>query len=408
MSSENEREARTDEDLEGDAPEESGGAPEESSGPEPGAPRNRAERRAVAKAARRGRQAVLADPNASADQGGEVSLDPNSNLLAPTTSMGGSPTALGDAVPGTKRPRVPPRTMSKGTGDVEGVPDWARRIGEQFEQKRQTVVVGVLVALAAFGGVYGWQTMRARKAAAASDALVSALEAFAAVPQSGEGAEPPRHGPTFSSDAERLRESTTRFRRVGERAADSKVAPLARLGLASTLYLQGRYDEARPLFESLLGVDLAGMETQALEGLGFTLESQGNLDGALARFRELQSVQDGAFRDQAQFYQARVHVRKNELERAKELLRQVVERIGRAAASDPTVSASLGLRDQAFSLLREIAPTDPIILQHDRENAVGRPEAHEGEGSPAGLPAGLPPELLRQIQEQMRRTKRGG
>lgn len=106
------------------------------------------------------------------------------------------------------------------------------------------------------------------------------------------------------------------------------------------------------------GGDVAGLEAQALEGLGFTLESQGQLDAALTRFRELQDVQDGAFRDQAQFYQARVYVRKNEPERAKELLRQIVERIGRAAASDPTVTASLGLRDQAFTLLREVAPTD--------------------------------------------------
>lgn len=406
MSSENEREDRTDEDLEGDAPAEATDTSEASSAPEPETPRNRAERRAVAKAARRGRQAVLADGAATSEA--DASLDPNSNLIAPTTSMGGSPVALPDA-PGPKRPRVPPRTMSKGTGDVEGVPDWARRMGETFAQKRQTVIVGVLAALAVFGGVYGVQTMRARKAAEASDALVSALDAFAAVPQSGEGAEPPRHGPTFASDDDRLRETSTRFRRVGERNGDARVAPLARLGLASTLYLQGRYDEARPLFQSLLGADLAGMEAQALEGLGFTLESQGDLDGALARFRELQSVQDGAFRDQAQFYQARVYVRKNDPEHAKELLRQIVERIGRAAASDPTVTASLNLRDQAMTLLREVAPTDPIILQHDRESAVGRPEAHEGEGSnPTGLPAGLPPELLRQIQEQMRRTKRGG
>lgn len=406
MSSENEREDRTDEDLDGDSPSEATDASETSSAPEPGAPRNRAERRAVAKAARRGRQAVLADADAST--AGEASLDPNSDLIAPTTSMGGSPTALAEGV-GPKRPRVPPRTMSKGTGDVEGVPEWARRFGDAFAQKRQTFIAGILVALAAFGGVYGWQTMRARKAADASDSLIQALDAFAAIPQSGEGAEPPRHGPTFATDEDRLRETSTRFRRVTERHGDSRVAPLARLGLASTLYLQGRYDEARPIFQSLLGVDVAGLEAQALEGLGFTLESQGQLDAALTRFRELQDVQDGAFRDQAQFYQARVYVRKNEPERAKELLRQIVERIGRAAASDPTVTASLGLRDQAFTLLREVAPTDPIILQHDRESAVGRPEAHEGEGhNPTGLPAGLPPELLRQIQEQMRRTKRGG
>lgn len=408
MSSENDREERTDDDLDGDEAAAAASAPEEAAAPDPATPRNRAERRAVAKAARRGRQAVLADGAAQADAGEQL-LDPEGNLLAPTTSMGGNPISIPDA-PGPKRPRVPPRTMSKGTGDVEGVPEWARRFGDTFSQKRGAIVTGVLVALTVFGGVYGFQAFRAKKAAGASDALVQALDAFAAPAQRGEGAEPPRFGPSFASDDERLRETSTRFRRVTDQHGDARVAPLARLGLASTLYLQGRYDEARPIFQSLLGRDVAGLEAQALEGLGFTLESQNDLDGALQRFRELQAIEDGAYRDQAQFYQARVFVRRNDSERAKELLRQVVERIGRAAAADPAAVASMSLRDQAFAMLREVAPTDPLVLQRDRDNAPGPGgDAHEGEGAtPGGLPAGLPPELLRQLREQMRRTKQGG
>jgi tetratricopeptide (TPR) repeat protein len=249
--------------------------------------------------------------------------------------------------------------------------------------------------------------MRTRKAAEAGEALTQALDAFSATAQRTDGAAAPRFGPTFGTDDERLREAATRFRRAGERFPDARVAPMAQLGQATTLYLQGRYAEARPIYQGLLGKDLAGLEAQALEGLGFTLESLNDLDGALQRFRELQALQDGAYRDQAQFYQARVFVRRNEPDRAKELLRQIVERIGTAAAADPTAVASLSLRDQAFALLREVAPTDPLILQRDRERAVGRPEGdnHEGEGGGAG---GIPPELLRQLQERMRRTKQGG
>jgi tetratricopeptide (TPR) repeat protein len=404
VSSENERDLQAD-DGEGEGEE---GAPVAASEPaalDRSAPRNRAERRAVAKAARRGQQPVLADAAAAADDA--PTLDPDANLVAPTTSMGGNPVAIPDMGVGQKRPKVPPRTMSKGTGDVEGVPDWVRRAGEGFSARRNTVVTGVLLFCAVVGGVWAVQAMRTRKAAEAGEALTQALDAFSATAQRTDGAEAPRFGPTFGTDDERLREAATRFRRAGERFPDARVAPMAQLGQATTLYLQGRYAEARPIYQGLLGKDLAGLEAQALEGLGFTLESLNDLDGALQRFRELQALQDGAYRDQAQFYQARVFVRRNEPDRAKELLRQIVERIGTAAAADPSAVASLSLRDQAFALLREVAPTDPLILQRDRERAVGRPEGdnHEGEGGGTG---GIPPELLRQLQERMRRTKQGG
>lgn len=404
MSSENEREAQAD-DGEGEHEGTAASAAGEPSAAEPSAPRNRAERRAVAKAARRGRQAVLAADGATV--GNEDGLDPETNLIAPTTSIGGGPVAIPEVTVGPKRPKVPPRTMSKGTGDVDGVPEWVRRAGEGFSARRNTVVTGVLVFCAVVGGVWAWQAMRTRKAAEAGEALTQALDAFSAAAQRGDVTEPPRFGPSFSSEEERLREASTRFRRAGERFPDSRTAPLAQLGQATSLYLQGRYAEARPIYQSLLGKDLAGMESQAIEGLGFTLEALGDLDGALGRFRELQSLQDGAYRDQAQLYQARVLVRRGDNDRAKEQLKQIIERIGTAAAADPTAVASIGLRDQALQMLRDIAPTDPLILQRDRDRAVGRPEADE-HGSGGGLPSGLPPELLRQLQERMRRTKQGG
>lgn len=372
--------------------------------PDPATPRNRSERRAVAKAARRGRQAVLSEVS-----GEEATpLDPDAALIAPTTSISGGMVAIPDP-PGTKRPRVPPRTMSKGTGDVEGVPDWARSLGDTFSAKRSAITTGVLVLCAVIGATWAWRAMSTRKAAEAGDALTHALDAFSATTQRGDSTDPPRYGPTFGSDEEHSRETASRFRRAAERFPHAHVTPLARLGLANSLYLQGRYAEARPIFQSLLGKDLGGLEAQALEGLGFTLESLGELDGALSRFRELQSIQDGAYRDQAQFYQARVHLRLSAPDRAKELLRQIIERIGTAAAADPTAVASMSLRDQAFALYREIAPTDPFVLQRDRERAVGRPEAEGGHDEAGGaLPAGIPPELMRQLQERMRRTKQGG
>jgi hypothetical protein len=119
MASENDRDNDRDEDErdedEGDLPD-IGPVKDENAAPDPNIARNRAERRTAAKAARRGRVAKLADDNLAVPT--EVVEDPD-GLMAPATSIGGGTRRLDE---GDKRPKVPPRTMSKGTGNAEGVP----------------------------------------------------------------------------------------------------------------------------------------------------------------------------------------------------------------------------------------------------------------------------------------------
>ncbi len=404
-----ETERRDDEDEDQDEDEDEDVAskgPVEPEAPDPNLPRNRAERRTAAKAARRGRSAQLADPSLTpgADDG---STETDGGLAAPTTSVGGGPRTLDEG--GVRRPRVPPRTMTKGTGDVEGVPEWARRAGDWLAQHRKTLVMGALAVTVVAGAAIGYQRYTMARAGRAADAYAEALAIAVApieadAPPSTTSSMPRPAGPRFRTGEERLRASLERYRRVGQSHPDSRVAPLARLNEATALYLLGRYREAKQAFTALRGADTAGQEPRVVEGLAFTHEALNELDQAMERYRELQDIHSGAYRDQAQYYQARLLMRRNDLRRAKELLRGVLERTHRASTSDPTAAVQLALREQALVLMREIDPNDPAVQEADRSRQAASSHG-EGGGSEASPLRGLPPELLQRLRESAQRQR---
>ncbi len=289
--------------------------------------------------------------------------------------------------------------MSRGTGDEEGVPDWVRRIGNGLNARRTAIVGGVLSVGLVFGGVFGWASHVAHREARAYDAYAAALDVLHAPIHADDTPDPdtmpPRRGPRFRTMDERARAGMEKLRQVEQRYPQSLVAPIARLGEASALYQLGRYDEARQVYRSIQGRDLAGLESRAIEGLAFTLESTGDLDGAMAKYRELQTVDDGAYRDAAQYDEARLMNRRGDAAHAKEILHGLIDRLGRIAAGDPTAAASSGLRDESMALLRDIDPLDPAVIAHDR----GPGEDHGGSFGRGGA-QGIPPEILQRIMRQ--------
>lgn len=408
-----ERDDERDDEAEEAESNEASGAEETVAADDPNVPKNRAERRAAAKAARRGRVAALADGAVSTDDGavGDLTGD-GSGLALPTTSLGGNPSALAEGTPGAGRRRPPPRTMSKGTGDSEGVPEWARRIGDTLGQHRRNLTLAAVGVLVVVGASVGWQTWSTTSAAKASDAYSEALQVSTAsiepedAPTRGDA--PTRRGPVFRSMEARLRGALEKFRQVEQRYSKSRVAPLARLSEATSLYQLGRYQEARQLYQGLIGADTAGLESRVLEGLAFTLESLNDLDGAAARYRELGSTQNGAHRDLAQYYQARLFTRRNDRVHAKELLHGVIERTAHPTAADPLAASIQSLREQAIALLREIDPQDPQIIEYDRaRTAGGGAEGEHGhEGGGRNPLDSLPPDLRRQLEEALRKQGR--
>ncbi|MBL8602888.1 MAG: tetratricopeptide repeat protein [Myxococcales bacterium] len=383
--------------------------------PDPNTPRNRAERRMQARAARRGRTAQLSDVADEGAQDGEgAPLDPDGGLMEPTTSMGGNPRALAESAGGPGRPKVPPRTMSRGTGTVEGVPEWARTAGDWLAERRGVLTAGVLVVLVAVGGALGYQKYSQSKENRAADAYSEALQVatapIEAEPENAEQSSNRPPGPRFRTFEARLQASVEKFRQVERNFPQSRIAPVARLNEANALFLLGRYQEARQLFEGLRGADTAGLEGRVVEGIAHAYESLGNLDAAERTYRELQDVQGGTFRDEAQYSLARLALRRDQAARARELLHGVVERTRRATAADPTAAIQQELRERSVAMLREIDPTDPLVQDVDRQREqAGGDHEHGGNALGGANPMrGLPPELQRQVEEMMRRQRAGG
>ncbi len=303
---------------------------------EPQAPRNRAERRALDKKVKRGQ--------ATAD--GEVKERDRNKVAV--------------------RPKVPPRTVTgKSTANTDEVPMWAKNLGEWLSARRTGVVAAA--AAVVLGGVavsYAVQGNAASRGAAAYRLVEAAELSTAEVRGADAPADPPGMPPrrvrTFSDHTARARAALAAAETAAQASADLPSTPVAKLQRGIALFDLGRYAEAKSALEPLIGKDLAGLEGRALETLGFCLESLNDLPGALRRFEELGRLEGDGWRDLAAYHQARVLRRQNQNDRAKDLLRRLIERIERARPDDSTAAASRSVLEQAKGLLHEIAPEDPL------------------------------------------------
>ncbi|MEI8256727.1 MAG: tetratricopeptide repeat protein, partial [Deltaproteobacteria bacterium] len=295
-------------------------------------PRNRAERRQLARQKRRG-------------QIKEVEDDSDAAAVA------------------SGRPRVPPKTVT-GKTNADEIPVWAKSSVNWLTSNGKSLALGAALVLAVAGGAVFWSWRRDDQLAKGASAYRDAIEISTATiraadaPPEPAGA-PTRRTPTFVDRNARAQAALRAFREVESRYGNSPVASLARLSAASTLYDLGRYAEARPIFERLLGADSAGQDARVLEGLGFTLEALNDNAAALTKFQELGRIQDGAYRDLAGFHQARVEQRMGHNDRARDLLHGVIERL-RRTSTDEALGTSGTVLEGARALLRDIAPEDPM------------------------------------------------
>ena len=78
---------------------------------------------------------------------------------------------------------------------------------------------------------------------------------------------------------------------------------------------------------STLGNADAEVKGRALEGLGFAKEGKGDLEGALASYRELETVDGRGFKELGMYHQARMLLAKGDKEGAKGLFKQVHDRL---------------------------------------------------------------------------------
>jgi tetratricopeptide (TPR) repeat protein len=175
-----------------------------------------------------------------------------------------------------------------------------------------TVAIGAVVGLALVG-VLVWEFQR-RAYAKSGWALSRAVdvttrpvekEGTPPIPERPTGLEPLPH---FSTKEEKLSKVAETWREIAEDGSGA-AATTARLGEASALFEQGKYDEAAAAYRAFLaeGSDVPAAVAVAHEGLGYSLEAKGDIAGAVAAFGELAKPDPkGFYADVGRYHVARL------------------------------------------------------------------------------------------------------
>jgi hypothetical protein len=215
--------------------------------------------------------------------------------------------------------------------------------------------------------------------------------------------------PQFPSEKARLTATAAAYRKVMQARKGSGASILAELGLAGTLYDEGRYDDAastyRKVKESALAAHDPDVKGRALEGLGMSLEGKGDVTGANKAYRELASTDQPGFVALGLFHQAEIAYNRGQKTDALDDLHQAQKKLSDPkSAYDATGYLAEMIRSLANALspgqssefseaeLEKIRETDPTKLQELLKRMGKVPgNAAPLPGMPPGEMPGMPP-----------------
>lgn len=307
--------------------------------------------------------------------------------------------------------RAEPRRTVAVAADADPLIDRTVKLGEWAKQNQKVVqmVGGLLfVALIAVAGFLYYQNKRETEASAL---LSKAVEA-----QTARIGEPPKDedeatGEKYYKTIDARRDAALeKYREVQAKFAGTGAAILARLAEGSLLLDKREADAALTAFQDVKNSPLAAADVEvkgrALEGIGFAYELKAqaapnekdkHLDAALEAFKELENAADGAkgLKEMAMYHQARVLQNKGDKEKAKELLVSLKERLNK---TEEALSPGLPL-PTPFPYLKEVAM--------DRLHSID-PEGHPKSQMLPGGGVNLTPAQLKKMMEDMANQQKGG
>lgn len=207
--------------------------------------------------------------------------------------------------------------------------------GRWIKQNFHIVQWGVVAALVATGGVLFYLSRVEKKDAVSSSALVSAVAAdrgrVLAEDTRTEEEKELDVTRTFKSADERSATALAEYNKVIDEHAGTGAATLAKLGQAGVLLDKKDYAHALDAYSVVVSSPLAGADPdvkgRAIEGIAFAREGKGDLDGALASFKELEAIDMKGYKELALYHQARLQLAKGDTDKAKELLKSAHEKL---------------------------------------------------------------------------------
>jgi hypothetical protein len=223
----------------------------------------------------------------------------------------------------------------------------------------QWVVVAGVVGL---GGFMGYAHFAEKSAMAASGSLASAIadERGHVMAEDKRSDEEKEYSSAriFKTEAERQDAAMNGYNQVIDQHSGTGPAILAKLGQAGVFLDKKDFPHALEAYAAVLASPLAAADPdvkgRAIEGAGFAKEGKGDLDGALASFKELEGVDVKPFKELAQYHQARVLVRKDQKDQAKDLLKKAHEKLTAPSTDGRPFQY---LEDVVEKALRDLDPT---------------------------------------------------
>ncbi|WP_441286556.1 hypothetical protein ACSRUE_29945 [Sorangium sp. KYC3313] len=194
---------------------------------------------------------------------------------------------------------------------------------------------GVLAAFVATGGVLFYLSRAEKKDAVSSSALVAAVAAdrgrVLAEDTRSEEEKELDVTRTFKTADERSATALAEYNKVIDEHAGTGAATLAKLGQAGVLLDKKDYAHALDAYSVVVSSPLAGADPdvkgRAIEGIAFAREGKGDLDGALASFKELEAIDMKGYKELALYHQARLQLAKGDTDKAKQLLKSAHEKL---------------------------------------------------------------------------------
>lgn len=255
---------------------------------------------------------------------------------------------------------------------------------------------GVAVGIAAVA----WNSFATSSSAAAGASLHTAIEtstapirAAEATPEESDDV-PARE--SFTSVELRAKKALELHRKVGAAHGGSRAAAWARLGEATALLDLGRVGDARAAYQRALnesdGDDIIAW--RALEGIGFSYESEQKWRDAVSQYDRLAAVANGAYRDFADYHLARMLLVQGRRDDAKNKLKTLVERL--RGRDETEGSRHPFLLTQAEIRLSEL---DPNAVPRRSAPAMDGMQLLGGGGGVDSIPPEQLQEILRRLQE---------
>ncbi|MDI1478986.1 tetratricopeptide repeat protein [Polyangium sp. y55x31] len=263
----------------------------------------------------------------------------------------------------------------------------------------------VLAAIVGAGGYAFWSSRVDKKLGDASADLFSGVAANRGLvmeedkrPDDQKEIDPTR---VFKNEAEKSQAALDAYGKVIDKHAGTGAALLAQLGQGGT-YLEKRdWDKAIQAYSSVLSSPLAAADPdvkgRATEGIGYAKEGKGDLDGAMASFKELAGIDVKGYKDLATYHEARVLFAKGNKDKAKEVLKPLEDKLA-LPSKDPEPLEYL--KGAVHDLMVQIDPASAAVQQ---------PAFGGGAGAP--LPADIQEKARRMVEEAQKKAaqqKQGG